>query len=312
MSGFGNVSPAAYLGLIFLLNKFVKLFSNLFARNLAPEWKFTTKGVLWRLLPSEDDYFVGEDRDLAGKSVTFFCINPTSGKVYWHDVQFHEKWWIGIETIHRDIVFFHEFASPDLPGHKKIYAVELLTGKLLWFNEELEFLFAYDEKVYASRVAGEQGLCSELDLRSGAALREPDFLAVNAVRDTVLNAAANVQFPQPFDASVNVPLPVGKSIEQAITLAGNPDSIEYLEANGKIIVGYHDNVSPKAGEQVLIQNIVIVDPDAGKIIYRDQLNSTDSAVSIPVPDMFFGRGSFVYYVKEKKTLTAIDLKLQRV
>jgi hypothetical protein len=290
----------------------VKLISNLFVRNLAPQWKFTAKGILWRILPSKDDYFVGEDRNLAGKSVTFFCINPTSGKVYWHDVQFHEKWWIGLEAIHRDIVFFHEFASPDLPGHKKIYAVELPTGRLLWFNEELEFLFAYKEMVYASRIAGEQRMFSELDLRSGAVLREPDFSAVNALRDTALNVSGNVQFPHPFDASVNVPLPVGESIEQAITPARNPDSIEYLAIDGKIIVGYYDNVSPKAGEQVLIQNIVIVDSDAGKIIYRDVLNSTDSACSVPVPDMFFGRGSHIYYVKEKKTLSAIDLKLQRV
>lgn len=289
----------------------MKLISNLFSRNLVPEWKFTTKGILWRLLPSGDDHFVGEDRNLAGKSVSFFCINPTSGKVYWHDVQFHEKWWIGIEAIHRDIVFFHEFASPDLPGHKKIYAVELPTGKLLWFNEELEFLFACEEMVYASRIAGERRLFFELDMRSGAVLREPDFSAVNALRDTVLDVSGNVQFPHPFDASVDVPLSIKESIEQAITTARNPDSIEYLEMNRNVIVGYHDNVSPKAGEQVLLQNIVIVDPKIGKIIYRDVLNSTDSAASIPVPDMFFGRGSFVYFVKEEKTLTAIDLKLQR-
>ncbi len=311
LSEFGNVSPAAYLGLNFLSDIFVKLISNFFARNLVPEWEFTTKGILWRLLPSDNDYFVGEDRDLARKSVRFFCINPTSGKACWHDVQFHEKWWIGIEAIHRDIVFFHEFASPDLPGHKKIYAVELSTGRILWFNEELEFLFAYEEKVYAASITGEQRMFLELDMHSGAVLAEPDFSAVNALRDTALNVSVNVQFPHPFDASIDAPSSI-KSVEQAITTARNPGSIEYLEIGGKMVVGYHDNLSPKAGEQVFLQNIVIVDTNAGRIVYRDYLNSTGTAASIPVPDLFFGRGTFIYYVREKKTLTAIDLKPQRV
>ncbi len=108
------------------------------SKKLEPAWEYKTKGILWRLLPSRDGYIVLEDRDVETKTVSFACIRASSGEICWDDVQFDERWWVNVEAIHEDVVLFHEYATPDMPDHKKITVVDLNNGRTLWSNDENE------------------------------------------------------------------------------------------------------------------------------------------------------------------------------
>ena len=286
--------------------------SKILSKKLQPAWEFTTKGTLWRMLVSEGNHIIGEDRDAEKKSVSFFCLNGETGNVLWRNVQFHEKWWITIEAIHQDVVFFHEYASPDLPAHKKIYALEIATGKLLWYNEELSFAFAHNESVFASKDTEEQRIFLELDLRTGAVLGEKDAQYMNVLRETITPREEQVEFPQPFDFSINGNAELKQHIEKAVSKAKNIQHIEFLEKSlqkdggqvGKLVVGWYDNVSAKLDQPMLNQELVVID-ESSNIIYRDLMNSE---VTIAVPDTFFGKGNFVYYIKNKKTLVALRIE----
>src|ERR1041385_7071151 len=143
-------------------------------------WLFKAKGMIWRLLPTTDGYFVGEDRTLDNKKTTFFCIDQKSGEVRWQNVSFGEDWWISLEVIHDDIVFLHEYAVPSMPEHKKIFALSLPTGKLLWSNDTLKFEFVAGEHVYASRETFEARIFFELDVGTGAVLRSEESTRLNS------------------------------------------------------------------------------------------------------------------------------------
>src|SRR5450759_102613 len=109
--------------------------SSLFQKKqLKPAWSYTTEGVLWRLLFSETNFIVGEDRDTEKKEVSFFCLNASNGDVLWKDISFAEPWWIGIEGIVHGKVFLHGFKKPDMPEHGRIIAVDLGTGRELWLS----------------------------------------------------------------------------------------------------------------------------------------------------------------------------------
>jgi len=250
-------------------------------------------------------YFVGEDRDIERKCVTFFCLDRVSGKTMWRDVSLHESWWTGIEKLHKHVAFFHEYVSPDLPGHKKIYAVELATGKMLWFNDELEFLFVNENSVYASKVAGDRRLFFELDLGSGASLRELDISQINTIKNAGLRGSEIVEFPSGFQQNANDASFIKAELEHALRQAHSPSSVEYLRKNGKLVVGYYDDASATEGAGMLDQNIVILDEDTDKVVYEDRVNTH---LSVSLPDMFFGMGKYVYYIKGKKTVTALKIE----
>src|SRR5689334_20968235 len=98
----------------------LKLFKS---RRRKVEWSYSTKGYLWRLVPSENGLFVIEDRDVESRKVTFACLDRQTGTVLWQGLALSEQWWITVDRIHNDLLFLHEYASPDMPEQKKIYAI---------------------------------------------------------------------------------------------------------------------------------------------------------------------------------------------
>src|SRR5258707_14789953 len=113
-------------------------FSRRKSKEVTVAWQYTTKGNLWRLFPSASGHIVLEDRNVERKEVSFACLDHQTGKVFWADVQFQERWWISIDSICSGVLFLHEYASPDMPDHKKIYAVDLSSGVLIWSNQAMK------------------------------------------------------------------------------------------------------------------------------------------------------------------------------
>src|SRR5258705_3352973 len=143
-------------------------------KHLAPAWEFHVRGIIWRLLVSGKGQFVGEERNINERSVSFFCIDSESGTPLWRDLRLAEPWWIGIEALHDDLVLLHEFAMPDFPDHKKIHALDLSSGKLLWSNEEVTYLFSHGNAIYAAKDLNDVRTYLELDSMSGKERRELD------------------------------------------------------------------------------------------------------------------------------------------
>ena len=281
----------------------MNLFSILRSKKLVPSWEYKTRGVVWRLLPAPGGFLVGEDRDHASRSVTFFCLEEKTGNVRWKDVGFKEPWWIGIETIHKNIVLLHEFARPDLPEHKKIIAVDIDSARKLWRNEELKFLFAHEECVYASKEMFETSLVFELDLLTGAVLREfrDQLEYIHVLRDTAASKQNNdVEFPHPTPGQNDL----DKRISRHIPSDKLRGEVEILEKDAYAVVGYYENTSPSPFEQELDQHLKVVDTDSGSLLFSDILAQK---AKTPVPDLFFARGDFLFYIKNKNLLRAVKL-----
>lgn len=101
---------------------------------------------LFRLLPTDTGKLIIEERDRTIKEAFFSCMDIYSGKIIFSDLQFDEKYWIGIEKIYKDVILFHRFERPDLPGHKGIFAFDIKSQTVLWENQST-FLYAADDKL---------------------------------------------------------------------------------------------------------------------------------------------------------------------
>lgn len=285
----------------------MNLFSILRSRKLVTLWEYQTRGALWRLLPASSGFLVGEDRDHTSRSVTFFCLEEKSGNARWQNVGFKELWWIGIEAVHQNVLFLHEFVRPDFPDHKKIIAVDIGTGKMLWRNDEIQFLFAYEDCLYASRGTYEGSLVVELDLLTGVVSRElgdqPEY--VNVLRDTAASKQMNdIEFPTSFAAQNGLGTQFNQKTLRQLPVGKLRGDVEFLEKNLYLIVGYYENTSTNPFEQELEQHLKIIDGESGSVVFRDILAQKGKA---PVPDLFFIRNDILFYIKNRNTLRAIKL-----
>jgi len=99
---------------------------------------------------------VGEARDQDQKLVSFFALNAQSGVPLWRDLRLDEPWWAGIEAASDGVVLLHRFATPDMPQHKGILALDLKSGAQLWENRDVTFWFIRDGSVVAHRAVFEK------------------------------------------------------------------------------------------------------------------------------------------------------------
>ncbi|MBI4536032.1 MAG: DUF4905 domain-containing protein [Ignavibacteriae bacterium] len=273
---------------------------------LQPTWRYSTRGVIWRLIPTESRKLVGEERDLSSKSVSFFCLNQMTGKVLWEMVKFDEAWWIGVEAIRRDIIFLHKFTKPDLPEHRGIIAVDVFTGKQLWSNDQLKFRYALDKTLFAVRESIEERLLFELDSQTGEILRswEND--------EQPLREARIRETPQ-FNHEPELPFPVldlttddsdaAVAIRKHCHTEDLVGSVEAIDLDDVTIFNYHERNPRSTSDETRMYNFLkVVNKETGKMIFEEMINSDSSGI---VPESFFVHHDMLFFVKDRKTLTAV-------
>lgn len=270
-------------------------------RSLTPAWEYAVKGVIWRVLPTETGQFVGEERNIQEKSVSFFCIRQDSGAIQWADVRLPERWWIGIEAVHNSLVLLHEFALPDFPDHKKIHALDLSSGRLRWSNEKLRYIFARGDRIYAADDLG--AVYSELDSITGEETQQLNAEEVHALRRTA-QYDDPIDFPLPFVNSEGRQDDVARTIEKLVSGANRIQFIEYLQKGDILAVDYYSTIGKDPLERLMDQHFIIAERQSGRILYREVLNSNASGA---VPDAFFGLGDRLFAITDKRVLKAFNL-----
>jgi hypothetical protein len=285
----------------------VGLFSSFRNRRIKPAWQFEVTGQLWRILFSGSGRIVGEDRDEAKKEVTFFCLDEVNGNVLWQGVAFDERWWIGIETFYDGMVYLHEYIKPDLPQHKKIIALDLESGNLLWRNDEFEPLFFAGSKFIAVKSSFEKRVLYELDPTTGEIQREysEDSEDFDTARRGLDTSQRDFVFPEIYVSGVGHEDELNDSIQMHCDFRKLAGNIEYIYRAGLLFFNYHERTGSSSTDQPLLNNIFkIVNTNKNRVVHFEVLNGNASA---PTPDSFFIKGVQLFYIKDKKRLVAFHL-----
>jgi outer membrane protein assembly factor BamB len=262
------------------------------------------EGVVWRVVPTNAGVFVGEDRNLKTKQVSFFCINQTTGEVLWKEISFDERWWIGIEAVCSDRVLLHGFSKPDMPDHKKILALDLFTGRTVWSNDDMRFILAVEDSVFASKDTANGRMIFELNLQTGSILRslENDHEVLNAAKarmEMLLNDEP--EFPMPMNESFAQDEPTFSLVHRHCRSDDTVAPIEIVDRNNLIFCSYHEKSNMDGG----LKNVLkIVDRSDGELMFAETL---DHNLQNTVPDSFFLQGNMLYFVKDRSSLTALSI-----
>ncbi len=269
---------------------------------LRKKWIYKSAGSIWRILFSGNGLIAGEDRDGDSKTVSYFCLDEDTGKAIWLGRKFGREWWSGIDAIAGDLLFVHSFASPELPEHRGIHAIDLRSGMVRWEQPAFRFLSADAGGVIASDESSGARRMLLLDPVNGNLVEEIEDSSVAERRTTSESDIDRSLFPE-FLSPENVEesFTVDRFIHRE-DLAGN---IEFIRRGDLLMFNYHEKNSRSSPRQIALDNkFKIVSMANEHLLFAETLN-TD--VSYPVPDAFFIHDETLFFVKDRSILTAIQL-----
>jgi hypothetical protein len=273
----------------------MKLFSLFSGSSLSPAWNYSAQHIVWRIMFSGTGHIIGEDRNTEARTVSFFCLDAATGKTLWQHKNFDEQWWIGVDAVHNNRLYLHGFRKPDMPEHKNIYAVDLNTAELVWKNTDCTFLAIQPPYIYGYKDLFERRVYYRLDENTGILLEELTALP-DGVEPNIQYEKTDFTFARPVSDNGTEAWNIARETKDYI-------SAESIEQDGFIVLNtYSRNLPPAEG---LKNTLSVIDTTTKKKVYSDVLNRS---TLYPVPDSFFADGNRVYYIKERKTFVAVDLR----
>lgn len=263
-------------------------------------------GVLWRVVPDYEGGAIGEARDPAARSVSYFRVRVSDGEMVWRDATAPGGWWTGIECVTRGALLVHGFASPDLPGHRGISALDLRNGGLLWSDEDVVFVAVVEGVVYGLRGKTGAPVLVGRDLKSGAAVSEEP---ADEGRLQDLAKRWGEEIPPPFALPEPVEAGTGEYRLAARLLAGSAfieGALEMLRADGLTVLAHHERVpGGRDGRATFRRVLSVFGGEGGVAAFREVL---DEDLTMPVPEAFLLVGRTLLFVRGRRALRALHLR----
>lgn len=264
------------------------------------------KRQIFRLIPTGTNKLIIEERDTEKKQAYFNCLQIENGKEIFNSLQLKEKFWLGIETVHKDIVFFHKFAKPDLPQHLGITAFDINNAKTIWEDPNRTFLFIKDDTVFTFQQGFEGRKFEVLDSMTGKVIAEPDYDSdtINLMREKVDASRdySSYNFPErfePFNMQNQVAVNYLNGVKKAHNILGE---IEFVLVDSLLMFNFHEKNKHNS-----IDNIFkAIDLMTGKHILEITLNSQTNAFA---PDSFFVKDNLLFILIEKTKLKVYKISI---
>ncbi len=302
---------------------------NFLSRQAKPKWQFQKPGNLWRMLFLNHQRVIVEHRSNQEKLTSYVLLDQNSGQPLWDNFTLKyskgeksgqpvgDGWWVGLEYVRNNTVYFHSYSDPNNPEHLGIWAMDTSTQNIIWERPELSFICAKNQDEFLCYLETNSGGFAErsffiIDAKTGADIENLGFDVekANAVRHSsqTLEEMQRVQLPYAFT-------PESQQFRELLsknTLNVKSErlisGVDVIINNAYEIIGYHEQtdlmVNTAAGLPIQALNYVITITKSNKTVYNDFLGK---AMSGMIMDGFFLRENNLFYVRERDTLICLDL-----
>lgn len=266
-------------------------------------YKYESNNQIWRILISDSEKLIIETRDTNTKEVFFNCLELWSGNIIFNNIQLKEKHWIGIETVYKDLIFFHKFPKPDLPGHKEIIVFDISTQSVLWENNDFSFLFIYDDKVYCYRQNFDNRSFFILNFKNGNIISSlgDNYKEVNRLRELADQSISYKDYIYPeVYYSVKESDAIFKAIDSQVSTIEIKGEIEYSVYKDFLFFSFHS----KDDKGLLQNNFCAYDLSTESVLFAEVINEN---ISVLMTDSFFIYKNILFLLKEKNGLVLYKL-----
>lgn len=269
------------------------------------KYSFTNGREIWRLIPSQSDKLIIEERDLVKKEAFYNCVEIDTGKKIFSDFQLDEKFWSGIEAVEDDIIFFHKYIKPDMPMHKGVIAVDTHSQKIRWMNDDYNFLFSGDGIIYCYKPLFDGRNYFTVDMNSGEILENlgSDHRLINSLKEKFDKSAISSSYSFPETYSQNSLIDskterILKGLRNGYVVVGK---VDYLVINSLLLFSFHE----ADGNNQLKNKFMAVDIESGKNIFQETLNK---GIRSFIPDSFFLIRNVLFLLKNKNEVIVCSIK----
>jgi hypothetical protein len=259
---------------------------------------------IWRILISGNDKLLIETRDINTKDVFYNCFILENGKEIFSNFQLEEKYWIGVEAFDDDVILFHNFPRPDMPNHRGIIALNVLSKNILWKNNEFSFLFVLDGKVYGFKQGFDERYFAAFDFSIGELTEDlgNDFNKINTLRiqsENKKNWGAYI-YPKIFSDEENDER-IRNVISEEIKNLEIEGEVEYNIAGNILLFNYHI----KNAVNNYTNKFSALNLDKGTVVLSEILNENVKSL---LADSFFVYKNFMFLLRGKNEIIVYDIK----
>jgi len=266
---------------------------------LKKKYKFDNGRQIWRIIPTNSGKLIIEEREPEKKQAYFHCLELESGKKLLSNFQLEDKFWVGIESVQDDVIFFHKFAKPDMPKHRGIFAFDLMKKEFIWQNPELIFLFILDEKLYTYKEKFEGRSYLAINPNNGEVINDigKNYEYINNLRSeaSAKETDNGYLFPEAFEIDSGMDKQANefiKSLKNDFVLSGK---VEYILKNQLLLMSFHE-----ANSRGSLNNLFkAVDLSKGKYILEEVINKE---TGLYLTDSFFVKDDLLFLLFGKTRL----------
>lgn len=266
---------------------------------LKKKYKFDNGRQIWRIIPTNSGKLIIEERETEKRLAYFHCLELESGKKLLSNFQLEDKFWVGIESVQDDVIFFHKFAKPDMPKHRGIFAFDLMKKEFIWQNPELIFLFILDEKLYTYKEKFEGRSYLAINPNNGEVINDigKNYEYINNLRSeaSAKESDNGYLFPEAFEIDSGIDKQANefiKSLSNDFVLSGK---VEYILKNQLLLMSLHE-----ANSRGSLNNLFkAVDLSTGKYILEEVINKE---TSLFLTDSFFVKDDLLFLLFGKTRL----------
>lgn len=271
--------------------------------SIKKKYSYTSNKTIWRILFSELNKMVIEERDSEKREVFFSCIDASTGSILFKLLQLEEKFWIGIETIYKDIIVFHKFSKPDMPGHKSLIAYDINSRNIMWQTDEYSYQFIYNDKIYVSKNSFDNRYFYSLNIYTGEVIDDTgnDIGYINTIKNDQYNPnhLFKFVFPEVFRKESETGNSIGSIINDYINGKEITGHIEYILYNEIIFFNFYSRNRKKS----LINEFFAVNLNGKKIFDQVLIENANAYTA----DSFFIKDDLLFLLKDKNTVLAYSL-----
>ncbi|MDZ7624663.1 MAG: DUF4905 domain-containing protein [Ignavibacteriaceae bacterium] len=266
---------------------------------LKKKYYIDNKRQIWRIIPTNTGKLIIEEREPDKKQVYFHCLELDLGKKILSNFQMEDTFWVGIEAVQDDIIFFHKFAKPDMPKHRGIFAYDLTKKEFLWQNPELIFLFLLHNKLYTYKEKFEGRDYYAINPSTGEIVEDvgANYELINRLRDesNKEEESKGYLFPEVFEADSiadNRANEFIKSLRNDFVISGK---IEFIWKDNLLMLSFHE-----ANSKGTLNNLFkAVDLSKGKYILEEVINKE---TGLFLTDSFFVKDDLLFLLFGKTRL----------
>lgn len=269
------------------------------------KYSFKSKRQIWRIIPTETDKIIIEEREPEKKQAYFNCLQKESGKNILKDFQLDEKFWVGIETVYKDVIFFHKYLKPDMPGHKGIFAFDIADKKIKWKNKDITFLFSLNDLIYSYVQKFEGRNYYALNYKTGEISEDlgTDSLKVNELREQSIQKenSKDYFFPNILFEDSNKSEQTKSFFQKLKNETAISGRIEFIKINSLLIFCFH-GANSKDSMDIYLK---AVDLSVGNYILEEKLVKE---TKLFLSDSFFIKGNLLFVLFGKSKLNVYELR----